>query len=153
VDVFYYGLFMDPKTIRSKGFTPTNPRTAFLIDRAIRIGPRATLRRENGSITHGVVMTLPSSQIIKLYDDLDLFGYDPEAVEGVCEDGTIVKAITYNLPADVDLQPDREYLLQLCLVAQRVGLPWHYVRRLLDEASVPPSPSLPSVSDQPVAPA
>jgi hypothetical protein len=40
VDVFFYGLFMDERILREKGFEPANVELASIDDMSLRIGQR-----------------------------------------------------------------------------------------------------------------
>ena len=135
IDVFFYGLFMDPDGLRAMGLNPTSPRKATAPGLALQIGDRATLVRRNDGIVHGVVMTLAVEELTMLYSDASVSAYTPQAIVAVLEDGAVVPANCYNLPDGPCGAPSRNYALKLSAVAEKMGLPDGYVRDLQRMAS------------------
>jgi len=131
VPVFFYGLFMDADALRSKGAHPANVRPAAVPGYGIRIGDRASLVREPGSSTHGVLMDLPQSEIDALYSGPGLEAYRPEPVVVETRDGARIHALCFNLvtPAAPG-EANREYAAELRELARRLGLPPDYIERI-----------------------
>ena len=65
-EVFFYGLYMDPEILKSKGVEPRNPRIAIVKGYKLRIGNMATLLRSEGSEANGIVYSLTHSEIVVL---------------------------------------------------------------------------------------
>ncbi len=131
VAVFFYGLFMDVDLLRAKGATPEGVRSASLPGFALRIGQRATLIKNAGSIAHGVVMQLSHEEIDKLYSEPSVAAYRPEAVVIQPEVGTSIPALCFNLvvpPGPEEANP--EYAAKLHDLAQRLRLPPDYVEQI-----------------------
>ena len=128
MDVFFYGLFMDPEVIRAKGLNPENIRKASAPGLALRIGQRATLTKAPDSRTHGMLMALTPDEIDLLYSEKSVSTYRSEAITVELTDGSQVSALCFNLPRVPG--PDEanpEYALKLRDLARRLGLPSDYV--------------------------
>ena len=128
LDVFFYGLFMDPQLLEGKGATPRDVRLATVRGFALRIGARAAMVPTPSAQVHGAVMTLTHADIERLYAEPSVQAYRPEAVLADLADGTTIAALCYNLP--VPPSPDErntEYAHKLRAVARRIGLPSDYV--------------------------
>ncbi len=128
LDVFFYGLFMDPQLLDGKGIRPVDIRLAAVPGFALRIGARAALVPTPVGEVHGVLMKLSQADIEKLYSEPSVQAYRPEAVLAVARDGVTVAALCYNLPEPPP--PDErnaEYASKLRSLAQRIGLPSDYV--------------------------
>jgi hypothetical protein len=132
VDVFFYGLFMDEKVLEANGVVATARRIASVRDFAIRIGRRATLVREPGARAHGVVFALTHGELERLYGDVSLRDYKPEAILCELSDGTSAAALCYNLPtAPPEGERNAEYATKLAAVARRAALPDDYIGQIL----------------------
>jgi protein-S-isoprenylcysteine O-methyltransferase Ste14 len=130
-DVFFYGLFMDPDLLRSKGLVPESVELASVPGFALRIGQRAALVPDRTGRAHGIVMSLTLAELERLYSEPSVQAYQPQAVLAHLASGGIVAALCYNLPAPPapnDRNP--EYASKLRAVAQKVGLPAEYVASL-----------------------
>ncbi len=130
-DVFFYGLFMDEDLLRAQGIAPENSALAWLDGFALRIGKRATLIPVRSGRVHGLVMSLTTAELQRLYSQPGLEAYKPQAVLAQVADGGVVAALCYNLaepPAPGEANP--EYAVKLRAVAQKVGLPAEYVATL-----------------------
>ncbi len=128
LDVFFYGLFMDPQLLDGKGIRPVDIRLAAVPGFALRIGARAALVPTPAGEVHGVLMKLSQADIEKLYSEPSVQAYRPEAVLAVARDGVTVAALCYNLPEPPP--PDERnavYASKLRSLAQRIGLPSDYV--------------------------
>jgi hypothetical protein len=80
-DVFFYGLFMDRSLLASKGVAPPEPSFGIVRDWALRIGHRATLVPQRGSLVYGLVMSFPLPTLNQLYSDAGVAMYRPVARE------------------------------------------------------------------------
>jgi hypothetical protein len=128
LDVFFYGLFMDPQLLRDKGVHPTDIRLAAVRGFALRIGARAALVPESAGVTQGVVMKLTHADLQRLYSEPSVAAYKPEPVLAALQDGDTVAALCFNLPEAPSIdERNSEYAAKLRVVAQRVGLPDNYV--------------------------
>ena len=127
VDVFFYGLFMDEELLRTKGMDPQNRRFASVEDFCLVIGNRATLTPCPNGKVHGLLFSLTQSEIDSLYSEPSVAEYRPEEFSAITESGS-VSALCFNLPT-VPSSDKRnlEYATKLRLLAQRIGLPQHYV--------------------------
>lgn len=131
IEVFFYGLFMDADLLRAKGAHPLNLRTASVPGFALRIGQRATLSPSPGARVYGVLMQLPHEEIDRLYSDVSVSAYRPEAVDAELSDGTRVPALCFNLviPPGSD-EANSEYATRLRALASRLGLPPGYIQSI-----------------------
>jgi hypothetical protein len=128
IDVFFYGLFMDPELLAGKGITPRNPRRALAESRALRIGQRATLVPEPNEHAYGMVYALTRAELDRLYAQPGLEEYraGPIAVRG--EDGSSLAALCYNLAAPPKPgDGNADYAARLREVLTRLGFPREYV--------------------------
>jgi hypothetical protein len=128
MEIFFYGLFMDPQVLEAKGIHPGDARLAAVPGFSLRIGARAALVPTPGGEVHGVLMTLSHADLEKLYAEPSVQAYRPEPVLAVANDGATVAALCYNLPEPP--APDErnpEYAAKLRALAQRIGLPREYV--------------------------
>ena len=128
VDVFFYGLFMDEALLREKELDPQNRRLASLENFALVVGARASLVPSHGSRVYGVLFSLDQSEVETLYSDASVTAYRPESVIANLVDGTVARALCYNLPTPPSTE-DRnpQYVSKLRTLAERIGLPPSYV--------------------------
>jgi hypothetical protein len=128
LDVFFYGLFMDPQLLEAKGIHPVDVRIAAVPGFVLRIGARAALVPAPRGEVHGVLMKLSHADIEKLYSEPSVHAYRPEPVLAIASNGASVAALCYNLP-EPPLPGERnaEYAGKLRALAQRIGLPDDYV--------------------------
>lgn len=128
LDVFFYGLFMDPQVLESKGLKPLGVRQAAVPGFELRIGARAALVPTPGGQVHGMLMKLSHADLDTLYSEAGVQAYRPEPVLAIASDGARVAALCYNLrePAAAD-EHNAEYAAKLRALAQRLGLPQDYV--------------------------
>jgi hypothetical protein len=128
IDVFFYGLFMDQQLLEGKGLRPVDVRTATVPGFKLRIGARAALVPSPDAEVHGMLMKLSHGELDKLYSDPSVQAYRPEPVLAVGSDGASVAALCYNLPEPPATdERNAEYAAKLRTLAQRIGLPNHYV--------------------------
>jgi hypothetical protein len=131
VDVFFYGLFMDPDSLRAKALDPTDIRHASVPGMALRLGDRATLTPDPAGCVHGMLMALSHAELDQLYSEAGVSAYRPEPVLAKLVDGSDVPALCFNLPEPP--QTDRnnpEYASRLQAVARRLGLPESYIESI-----------------------
>jgi len=130
-EVFFYGLFMDPAVLETKGISCPGSRPGILRDWAIRIGRRATLVPDPGQSVHGVLMSLPLPELDRLYEEASVQMYRPVAVMVEAE-AAAAPALTYVLPEPP--APDErnpEYATKLRALAERLGFPEAYTRSIV----------------------
>ena len=131
VDVFFYGLFMDPDLLREKGIVPTAVELASVEGYALRIGQRAALVASGGSRVHGVVMSLTLADLERLYSEPGVAAYRPQAVLAQLASGGVIAALCYNLPEPpAPGEHNTEYFVKLRVIGRKVGLPADYVESL-----------------------
>ena len=131
VEVFFYGLFMDPVLLESKGLSPQNSEIASVSGLALRIGQRAALVADERGKVYGIVTSLTLDEVEQLYSDPTVQAYRPQAVLARLASGGQVAALCYNLrepPLPSERSPD--YAAKLRVVAEKVGLPKDYVETL-----------------------
>jgi hypothetical protein len=128
VHVFFYGLFMDEALLRERGLEPRDARLAALDDFALRIGQRATLVPAPGSSVHGVAITLTVTDLERLYSEPSVQAYRPQPVRVRLHSGGVISALCYILPqAPCSEERNPQYAARLRELAERIGLPTHYV--------------------------
>ena len=128
--LFFYGLFMDVDLLAGKGIAPAGVKIGFVEDYVLRIGARATLLSRPGSRAYGVMMELMPDEAAELYAEESVADYVPEPVTVTLSDGTEVKAICYNLPADKVSGTNRDYARVLLAVATGLGFPETYLDQI-----------------------
>lgn len=132
-DVFFYGLFMDAAVLEAKGVRSSQSRLAVVRGWALRIGQRATMVPDPNEAVHGVLMTLPLTDVDRLYAEASVQMYRPVAVlvEPAAGEAAAVSALAYVLPeppAPAERNP--EYATRLRALAERLGLPGEYSRSI-----------------------
>jgi hypothetical protein len=128
VDVFFYGLFMDADLLRGKGVSPQDVEVGSVPGMSLRIGERAALVPDPSGRSFGVILSLTSDELERLYSEPGVQAYRPQAVLVHPSSGGVVSALCYNLPQPPS--PDEhnpEYATKLRAVARRAGLPEDYV--------------------------
>jgi hypothetical protein len=128
LDVFFYGLFMDDALLQEKGINPGNRRMAFVEDFSLVIGARATLVPCPGQTVYGVLFLLTHTEVDELYGEASVSAYRPEALLAQLEDGSVIPALCFNLPAPPSItERNPQYASKLRELADRIGLPPSYV--------------------------
>lgn len=128
IDVFFYGMFMDDALLREKGVNPVNRRMARVENFSLVIGARATPVPDAGGTVHGVLFSLTHEEVDALYSEDSVRVYRPEAVFAQLADGTIIPALSFNLPVPPSTdERNPEYVSKLRELAERIGLPSTYV--------------------------
>lgn len=131
IAVFFYGLFMDVELLRAKGTEPANVRRGSVRGFSLRIGARATLVPDAAGLAHGLVMDLTHAEIDRLYADPSVSMYRPEAVVIESDDGSAAAALCFNLiETPRDVERNAAYAEKLRHLAERIGLPAHYISRI-----------------------
>ncbi len=130
MEVFFYGLFMDPNILITNGVAPTNPRSAYLPDYALRIGNRASLISCPGERSYGIVMTVSKPAIQKLYAEASVADYRPEEVKVVTDEGDTIEAICYNLPTELLTGTNESYGQALYKLSRKLGFPKSYLDKI-----------------------
>ena len=135
-DIFFYGLFMDERRLRSAGFSPVVVGRAFLDGYSLEIERRATLEPRAGSRSYGIVMTLRADEAKNLYGQPSVADYVAEQVTvTLLESQESHSCWCYNLPAArVSGTPDQAYRLELAQLLDRLGFPGPYVRKVAGES-------------------
>lgn len=128
--VFFYGLFMDEKLLKEKGFRPTKPKLAYLEGYHLKIGERATLIKSAGERAYGTIMTLEDEELNKLYSEPSVADYCAEKVMVTTLDNDSIAAVVYNLPVEMLSGQNKQYAKQLANVAKDIGLPKAYVKKI-----------------------
>ena len=133
VTVFFYGLFMDPSLLATKGVSPSKATVGCVDNYRLRIGRRATLVPSDGSRAYGVLMTLRADDVRALYSDDSVADYVAEPVSVVLPDGTVESAVCYNLPEHGLEGASSEYAKSLLMLAGRLGLPEEYLQEIREQ--------------------
>jgi hypothetical protein len=128
IDIFFYGLFMDPEALPAKGSNPFNVRQACVQGMALRLGKRAALAVSPGSVTYGIAMALTHAEIEQLYSEPSVAMYRPEAVIVQFADGSQIAALCLNLPIAPDPgEANPSYAASLRSLGEKLGLPARYI--------------------------
>ena len=130
IDVFFYGLFMDEDLLRQKGTNPTDRRDAFLKDYTLVIGERATLVPKSGAQAYGLIFSLTETEIESLYAEPSLKEYRPEQVVVNLEDGSVITAVCFNLPALPEGKATTVYAAKLRELATSLNFPTSYIEKI-----------------------
>lgn len=128
IEVFFYGLFMDPEVLAGRDIAPARPpRRARADGYGLRIGRRATLVPAPGEHAYGMVYALTQAELDRLYGQPGLEAYRPETITVRDLDGPSLAAVCYNLAATPS--PDEAnaaYGRELRDVLLRLGFPRDY---------------------------
>jgi hypothetical protein len=128
--VFFYGLFMDQDLLKEKGITPSTWQKAWANNFALKIGERASLVKEPGARSYGVVMTLEQTQITELYAEKSVKEYQPEKLTVEYEDATCEEVTCYNLPANLSRGTNRAYAQKLLDVTTGLDFPDEFLKHV-----------------------
>jgi hypothetical protein len=124
IQVFFYGLFMDPEVLTSMGVEPPQGQPVSLPDYALHIGQRATLAPASGERVYGMLYRLSAADLDRLYGASGLEGYRPEMVQVVTESGNQINAHCYNLPTTPAAdESNPTYRTQLSATLHKLGFP------------------------------
>lgn len=125
-DVFFYGLYMDEKILKSKNVEPRNKRVAFANDYKLRIGNMATLLREKNSQAYGLVYSLTHDEIDILYKKSGLTDYISESILVELDDGskiTTLCCILLNPPTNNESNLEYFKKLKDCMKFYNLPIP------------------------------
>ena len=128
--VFFYGLFMDADLLRAKGLHPSNARLAHVRGHGLRIGERATLEISPDECAYGSIMELSEEELAKLYSDISVADYVPRQLLALDMQGQELRVISYILPIQLVSGSNSQYANALARIADKVGLPGHYVAEI-----------------------
>ena len=125
---FFYGLFMDADLLREQGLHPKHIGPASLSGYALRIGERASLVPDAGSVAYGMLIALPDDELATLYGAPSVRDYVAETVTvTMLGDGTSVQSRCYNLPAELlGTIVNADYARRLSALLHKLGLPETY---------------------------
>ncbi len=130
IDVFFYGLFMDPDLLRAKGLQPQKPRKASLHGFRLQLGERATLVRQQQATTFGIVMALTPAELADLFSEPSVAEFLAETVNAELVNGTLVSVLCYNLPGGISGRVNLDYAAKLRAVVEKMDLPVAYMRSI-----------------------
>lgn len=124
IRVFFYGLYLDPDVLTSKGVEPREGRPAVADGYSLRIGQKATLVRIHGAAASGMLYSITHAELDGLYWGAGLTEYRAEPLLVRTLDGEFVPALCCNLlqpPAEHEENP--EYARSLREAMIRADLP------------------------------
>jgi hypothetical protein len=130
VEVFFYGLFMDPEVLAGRGIHASGPRRTRAEGYGLRIGQRATLVSAQGEHAYGMVYALTPVELERLYRQPGLEAYRPETIVVQEFAGASIAATCYNLAAAPG--PDEAnaaYARELRDLLLRLGFPGDYATK------------------------
>jgi hypothetical protein len=130
VAVFFYGLFMDRSLLASKGLSPSRATVGYVDGYRLRIGTRATLVPDPTSRAYGVLMTVRAEDLKALYSEDSVADYLSESVSVTLLDGTLERAVCYNLPEERLEGTNSAYASSLLVLAGKLGLPGSYLQQI-----------------------
>ena len=130
IDVFFYGLFMDPELLVGKGITPRDPRRGMTESYALRIGQRATLVPETGARAYGMLYALTQAELDRLYGQPGLEDYRAQRIAVRGDDGATWTAMCYLAAAPAPGEASADYAARLRKVLNRLGFPPEYASGL-----------------------
>ena len=132
MDVFFYGLFMDERLLRKQGLNPANPRYATLPNYRLRIAERANLVADTGATCSGLVIDLPSDEVLSLYGAPTVWDYKPESVTVDLEGGEQLQVVCYLLPEEKTAEgSNMDYAKKLHQLATDLRFPDEYLEAIL----------------------
>ncbi len=128
--VFFYGLFMDLKLLKEKGFNPSNPVLAYVEGYGIRIGERASLVESENECAYGIIMSLDSDELEALYGEESVLDYVPEILIATISSNEEIEVTTYNLPREKLKGKNKDYAKSLAILAKKIGFPSEYIEEI-----------------------
>ena len=122
-EVFFYGLYMDPQILKSKGVEPRNSRIATAYGYKLRVGKYATLLRDEMSAANGIVYSLTHEEIEKLYAGSGLDMYVAEALMVETKDNSHLAVLCCNLLVPpLEGESNQEYFDKLIICMDKYGV-------------------------------
>jgi len=128
--IFFYGLFMDTKILASKGIRPTIARPVTIDGYGLTIGARASLVKEEGGCTHGILMSITPDEETQLYASEGVEDYRAITIPAAYDDGSSEDVVSYVLPPDKVSGTNAEYAKALLLLAKELKFPKAYLERI-----------------------
>ena len=124
---------MDEYLLVEMGLHPLRSGSAELPDFQIRIGDRTTLIPSPGSISYGVVMELPETEVNDLYSKPHVKDYCPEPVNAIMiGDRSNQHSFCYNLPPEkLGAGVNAAYAEKLAKLVLRLGFPSDYAKEII----------------------
>ena len=127
MEVFFYGLFMDPTILSQNGIEPRNIRKGHLKDYTLKIGQRASLIPALGETCYGVLMSCNPDELQRLYSEPSVADYVAEEVHVSTQSEMSIKALCYNLPPELITGANTAYADSLYQLAKRYEFPEDYL--------------------------
>ena len=123
---------MDANLLEGMGLHPKVIGSAELPDFQIRIGNRATLIPNPGSMSYGIVMELSNEEAVALYSKQDVSDYRAETVDAILiNDRSIQRSLCYNLPPDVlESETNADYAEKLSALVLKLGFSSVYANEI-----------------------
>ena len=128
--IFFYGLYMYESVLTEKGIQPASSAIGYVDGYALHIGERATLVREEGGRTYGIMMDIDEKEAQALYADESVADYRRESVVVHLNKGVQRDAFCYNLPYDQFAGTNTEYATALFMLATKLCLPENYLSQI-----------------------
>ena len=122
-EVFFYGLYIDPKLLEKAGVNARNPRVARVENFVLRIGNKATLLRAPGEVVHGFIYSLTYDEINTLYWGAGLYDYIAESLIAKTTSGSVAVLCCNLLDPPNDNESNPDYLSKLEELKSHLGLP------------------------------
>ena len=124
MNIFFYGLYMDPDILKERGVDAAPIGSGHLDGYRLRIGKNATLIAEEGAKAWGMVYSLSEEESERLYGDLPQ--YEPKTVVIHTKNGEAVSAWCYllkEIPDEGEKNNDYWEKLQRCFVMYDLKIP------------------------------
>ena len=123
IDVFFYGLYMDPDVLKAKGVNPRNPRKGVVKGYQLRVGNMATLLKAPTAEAQGIIYALTHDELNRLYWSAGLDAYVAEALLAQTEAHQEIAVLCCNLlvPPEAE-EKNPEYLSKLLQCMKKLGL-------------------------------
>ncbi len=137
MQVFFYGLFMDPAVLAMKGIIASNPRKCRLEHYALRIGRRASLAPCMDETVYGVTVEITEKDTAKLYSEKSVADYIPETVNVITETNEQLPATCYILPREFIAGTNVPYARSLYELARKMDFPTEYSDKIRKAALQP----------------
>ena len=125
---------MDQSLLIEKGVNPASPTIGFIDGYQLQIGKRAMLVKSAGKKVYGVVMELTQQELDRLYSEPSVADYKPQNVEVIINNHKTIDAVLYNVAAKKMEGKNKDYVIKLMNLANRLGLPEEYIREIMSFA-------------------
>lgn len=127
MEVFFYGLFMDPTILSQNDIEPSNIRKDHLKDYTLKIGHRASLIPACGETCYGILMTCDPNELQRLYSEPSVADYLAEEVHVSTQNKMSIKGLCCNLPPELITATNAKYADSLYQLAKRYEFPEGYL--------------------------